>query len=85
MRNNGSDQISRTKSQRDNVVIVLKPVARTKSGGVHIGSRRAIIAQARRMRPEHVNSAVVEMHYGTSESVDTVVVFDGSKDKIWGM
>lgn len=58
------------------VVIVNRPTKRLKRGGIHAGSRDAIIRQARRENPRYATAAAVEVWYGDDDSRNTVVRFD---------
>ena len=75
MNDNASDQRV-TDAQKPYAVTVPRPGTRTKTGGIHKASRRAIIRTAREMRPDLAEMGVREMRYGTQHSVDTVVIFE---------
>lgn len=62
-------------SLRPFAVTVPRAATRTKTGGIHKASRRAIIRTAREMRPDLAEMGVQETRYGTDASVDTVVIF----------
>lgn len=57
-------------------VTVDKAVIRTGTGGAHDGSRKAIIARARKENPQYANAAVREIFYGSTDSKNTVIRFD---------
>lgn len=65
-------------------VTVDKAVIRTRSGA-HEGSRKSLIARARRENPQYANSAVIEMFYGTEHSANTVIRFDPLKRPYEGL
>jgi hypothetical protein len=67
------------------VVVVHRPCKRTKTGGVHKGSRDAIIRQAREEHPEYGNAAMVEIWYGTENSTNTVLRFKPDEPAIYGL
>lgn len=57
-------------------VVVPRGAKRTKDGGVHKGSRSALIREARRIDPNIAHTGVIEVLYGSRDSINTVVVFD---------
>lgn len=57
-------------------VTVNRAIKRTRKGGIHEGSRAAVIREARRQAPKFADAAAVEIFYGSIESTDTVVIFD---------
>lgn len=66
-------------------VVVNRPTARTKTGGIHKGSRAAIIAQARKENPRYADAAVVELFYGTEDSTNTVIRFKPTERAFVGL
>lgn len=68
----------------DNTVGLDFPIKRTKHGAVHTASSLALVRAARRIAPEHANSAAVEIEYGTDENDYRMVTFDPSKSSIYG-
>jgi len=67
------------------VVVVHRPTKRTKTGGIHKGSRAAIIRQAREEHPEYANAAMVEIWYGTENSTNTVLRFKPDEPALFGL
>lgn len=74
-----SDDYNSRFIRSEHAVIVNRPTKRTRTGGIHKGSRAAIIRLARIQNPEYTNAPATEIFYGTSDSQDTVVIFDPSE------
>jgi len=82
-KDNASDDFHATHQQH--TVIVPRPAVRLKRGGIHRASRASIIREARRMAPQFKDAAAVEVFYGSTDSVDTVVRFDPNEPIHYGM
>lgn len=57
-------------------VVVPRGAKRTKSGSPHKSSRSALIREARRINPNIAHTGVIEVLFGSRDSINTVVVFD---------
>lgn len=67
------------------VVVVHRPAKRTKTGGIHKGSLKSVIRQAREEHPEYANAAAVEIWHGTEDSRNTVIRFKRDENALAGL
>lgn len=72
-------------SDRPYAVVVPRPAARTKTGGIYKRSRTARIREARALRPDLAEYGVREIRYGTIHSLDTLVIFSSELGPTQGL